>query len=139
MLSETTPFDAGAIAAVGSILGVAYLFGAMLAVLSNGEAQFMLLSGSVPVTGTVGVMLSLMSGLLATGHRFGRIIGTTAFGAVLVFGFPNPASPDPIETAVAVVALVLTGYMILRNPVPKPQKSKIDESTSASRVGSTLR
>lgn len=139
MGSETTSFDAGMIAAVGSILGVAYLFGAMLSGISNGESEFMLLAGSVPVTAIVGVMLSLMAGLLATGHRLGRLIGTTAFGAILVFGFPNLASPDPIQVSVSVVALLLTLYMIFRNPVPKPERSNVDESTSASRVGSTLR
>lgn len=139
MASENTSFDAGFIAAVASILGVVYLFGAMLGFVSNGEAQFMLLANSPSVTTIVGVLLSLAAGLLATGHGIGRILGTTSFGAIVIFGGPLFGTPDPIQMAVLVVAAVLTGYMILKNPVSKPERSSVDESKSATRVGSTLR
>lgn len=138
MGTENTSFDAGVIAAVASILGVAYLFGAMLTYLDP-SLEFMLLL-NVPVTATVGVLLALAAGLLATGHHIGRIIGTTGFGAVVIFGGLSLAeSMEPLLATSAGISLILAVYMLLRNPVKSSGRSTIDESTSASRVGSTLR
>lgn len=140
MGSANTSFTAGVIAAVASILGVAYLFGAMLSLISNGSEQFMLLAGGIPVTTTVGIILALAAGLLATGHGSGRIIGTTGFGAVVIFGRPESlTSPDPLAATAVTISVLLGLYMLFRNPVKKPERSEVDESTSASRVGSTLR
>lgn len=139
MGSQNTRFDAVVIAAVALVLGVAYLLGAMLALLSNGGDGFLLLMGSVPVTTTIGVFLTLTGGLLGTGHRYGRFLGTMSFGAVVVFGRPSLAAPEALEVVQASISLVLALYLTVRNPVPKTERSNIDESTSATKVGSTLR
>lgn len=140
MGTTNTSFNAGVIAAIGSILGVALLFSSMLAFLSESQSEFMLLSGSAWVTATVGVMLALTGGLLATGYRQGRFIGTLSFGAVVVFGINDLLSTmDPVLAVAVGIAGLLTLYMMFRNPVPRPERSPIDESESASRVGSTLR
>lgn len=139
MGSENVAFDAVVIAAVGVVLGVAYLLGAMLALLGNGGESVLLLTASVPVTATVSVLLLLTGGFLGTGHRYGRWIGMMAFGAVVVFGRPTLSSPDSFAIAQGALALLLVLYLVVRNPVPRTERSSIDESTSATRVGSTIR
>lgn len=139
MGSETTTFDAMVIAAVGGVLGVAYLLGAMIGLLSNGGDGVLLLANSVPVTTGAGVLLALTAGFLATGHRYSRYVGILVFGAVVAFVRPSFASPEPLSVAQAGLALVVTLYLVLRNPVPASDRSNVDESTSATRIGSTIR
>lgn len=139
MGSENLQFDALVIASVGGVLGVAYLLGAMLSLLSSGGTNVLLLAGSVPFTAAVGVLLSLSAGLLSTGHRFGRYLGILTFGAIGAVTFPSLSSPGPFVAGQAGLSFLLALYMVVRNPVPKTEKSKIDESTSATRVGSTIR
>lgn len=139
MGSGNTSFDAGVIAAVGAILGIAYVLGAMLALLSSGGNGVLLLADSVSVTTTVGVMLMLTGGFLATGHRYGRYVGILTFGSVAVFGRPSVATPDALSVIQAGFALLLVVYLLFRNPVTATERSNVDESTSATRIGSTLR
>lgn len=139
MGSESTQFEAVVIGAVGVVLGVAYLFGAMLALLSTGGVGVLILSGSVPVTASVGVLLMLVAGLIGTGHGYGRYLGMLSFGAVVVFGRPSFASPEPLAVTQVAVASLMALYLVFRNPVPKTERSNVDESTSASKVGSTIR
>lgn len=139
MGSESTTFDAVIIAGIGGMFGVTYLFGAMLALLSNSGEGMLLLAGSVTVTATVGLLLTLTAGLLGTGHGYGRYVGILSFGAVVLFGRPSLSSPEAFPVAQAGIALLVTVFLVFRNPVPTTDRSNIDESTSASRVGSTIR
>lgn len=139
MGSENVSFEAVAIAAVGVVLGVAHLLGAMLALLGEGANGVLLLAGSVPVTTTVSVLLLLMAGFFGTGSRYGRFVGIVAFGAVAVLGRPSLSAPEPFPVAQSGLALVIVLYLVFRNPVPAPERSNVDESTSATKVGSTIR
>lgn len=139
MGSKRMSFDAGVVTAVGVVLGVAYLLGAMFALLSGGGNSVLLLANSVPVTTTTGVFLLLMAGLLGTGHRNGRYVGILAFGAVVAFGRPTMAAPEPFAVLQAGLGVAFAVYLLLRNPVPARDRSNVDESTSATKVGSTIR
>lgn len=120
-------------------MGVACLLRAMLALLSGRSNGLSLLANSVPVTATIGIPLMLTSGFLGTGHRRGRYVGMLAFGAVAIFGRPTLATPEPFPFARAGLALVVALSLVLKNPVPAPERSNVDESTSATKVGSTIR
>ncbi|SFS07548.1 hypothetical protein SAMN05216559_3242 [Halomicrobium zhouii] len=139
MGSENVSFEAAVIAAVGVVLGVAHLFGAMLALLSQGVNSVLLLANSVPVTTTTAIALMLTAGFLGTGSRQGRYVGMVAFGAVAVFGRPSLVAPEPFPVAHAGLALLVVLYLALRNPITEPERSNVDESTSATRLGSTIR
>ena len=139
MGSENTSLEAVVVAAVGLVVGVAYFFGAMLALLSNGGNGTLLLAGSVPVTTVVGTILMVAAGLVGTGYRSGRYVALLAFCAVAAFGRPSLASPEPIPVIQTAFALVAVLYLLARNPVPQGDRSNVDESTSATRVGSTIR
>lgn len=139
MDAKNTRFDAVVIAAVGIVLGTTYLLRAMLALLSTGGEGPLLLANSVAVTIVAGVLLSLAAGLLVTGQSYGRYLGAVAFGAVAVFGRPSMTTPHLLEVAQAGLALIAAAYLVLLNPVPERERSSIDESTSAAKVGSTIR
>lgn len=132
-------FEAVVIAAVGVVFGVAHLLGAMLALLSEGGNGVLLLADSAAITTTIGVLLLLMAGLFGTGHRHGRYVGIVAFGAVAIFGRPVLSALEPFPVAEAGLALLLALYLVFRNPVPLPERTNVDESTSATKVGSTIR
>lgn len=139
MGDQSTSFDAGVIAALAIVLGVAYVIGGALALLSDGRSNVLLLLGSVPVTMTIGVLLALSAGLLATGERYGRYLGVMAFGAVVLFGRPSLSGPEALDVIQASASLLAALYMTLRDPIPKPERSHVDESESATKVGSTIR
>lgn len=139
MGSENVSFEAAAVAAVGAVLGIAHLLGAMLALLGEGGNGVLLLAGSVAVTTAVAVVLMLTAGFLGTGHRSGRYVGLVAFVAVAVAGRPSLSAPEALPAAHAGLALLVALYLLLRNPVPAPERSNVDESTSATKVGSTIR
>lgn len=139
MGSENTGFEAVVIAALGVILGVAYLLGGMLALLSDGGNDVLLLADSISATVTIGILLMLTAGFLGTKHSHSRYLGVIAFGAVAVFGRPAVATPEAFPVVQAGLAFLVALYMAFRNPVPATERSNVDESTSATKVGSTIR
>lgn len=139
MGSENASFEAVVLAAVGLVFGVAYFLGAMLALVANGTNGVLLLADSVPVTAAVGLLLSLYAGLVGSGYRTGRYVGIVAFLAVAVLGRPSLAPPEPFPVVQTGFALLVALFMIARNPVPERDRSNVDESTSATKVGSTIR
>lgn len=133
-------FDAVILAGVSAILGAGFVVSAMLALLSGGSASTsMVLAGSVPVATTVGVLLLLTTGAFGTGQRWARYVGILSFGAVILFGIPLFTPLSALSVVYTVVSVVVTVYLLFRNPISKPDRSQVDESTSATKVGSTIR
>lgn len=139
MGSESVSFEGVVIAAVGVVMGITYLLGAMLGMMANGGENVLLLADSLPVTVVIGVLLLLTAGFLGTGHRQGRYVGMMAFIAVAIFGRPTLAAPEAIPLAQTGFVLLVALYLVLKNPVSEPERSNVDESNSASKVGSTIR
>lgn len=139
MGSGSSGFGAVVVATAGMILGVGYLLGAMLTLLSNGGNGVLLLANSVPVTSVTALLLLLTGGYLGTGHRSGRFFGVVAFGAVAIFGRPSLSSPDAFTVVLASFSLLVALYLLFRNPFSVTERSEVDESESATRLGSTLR
>ena len=132
-------FDALVVAGVAAMLGTAFIVGAMLALLSSGETTTLVLSNSVPVGTIVGVMLLLSAGAFGTGQRWARYLGILSFGAVVLFGFPPLSGPTVLRVVAALLAGLATVYLLFRNPISEVERSSVDESTSASKAGSTIR
>jgi hypothetical protein len=132
-------FDAVLFAGVASVLGTVYLLGAMLEMLSEGNATTLLLADSVPAATVFGTLLLLTAGALATDQRWARYLGILAFAGIALFGFPSLSSPSLLPAVQTAIGGLLTLYLVFRNPVHTPERSQVDESTSASKVGSTIR
>ncbi|MFB6073852.1 MAG: hypothetical protein ABEJ89_02430 [Haloarculaceae archaeon] len=148
MGGSDTRFDALLLAAVASISGAKYLVGAMLELLSETGSTGMTLIGSVPVTVVVGMALVLSAGALAVGQRWARTIAFVSFVAVVAFGAVTlfdgslsaaAALADPVLAGEIGISAASAVYLLFYNPVPTGERSEVDESTSATRIGSTLR
>lgn len=139
MGSQEASFEAVVIAAVGVLMGIAYLLGAMLWMMADGGNSVLVLANSVPVSTVIGILLLLTAGFLGSGHRQGRYVGMIAYGAVAIFGRPTLGSPEPFLVVQAGFSLLIVLYLVFRNPVPRSERSSVDESDSASKVGSTIR
>jgi hypothetical protein len=133
-------FDAVLLAGVSSVLGAGFILSAMLALLSDSASSTaMVLADSVPVGTVVGVLLLLTAGALGTEQRWARYVGVLSFGAVVVFGTPVFTPVTPLSIFYTVVSLLAAVYLLFRNPISKTDRSQVDESTSATKVGSTIR
>lgn len=132
-------FDAVLLAGIAAVMGTGLVVGAMLALLSGGETMTLVLANSIPVGTIVGVVLLLTAGAFGTEQRWARYLGILAFLAVVIFGFPSLSAPTVLPVIQTVLSALSTLYLLFRNPVSKPDRSGVDESTSASKVGSTIR
>jgi len=132
-------FDALVLAGVAAVLGTVFVIGAMIGLLSGGETITLVLADSIVASTTVGVLLLLTAGALGTDQRWARVLGVCSFLAVVPLGFPSPSDPAVLPTVYTSFAGLATLYLLWRNPVTTGDRSEVDESTSATRVGSTIR
>lgn len=140
-MGETTDaFDATILAGYGLVLGAGFILSAMLTLLSgDGSTTAMVLAESVPVGTVVGVLLLLTAGALGSEQRWARYVGILSFGGVVVFGIP-PFTPLSVASAIYVaLSAISVVYLLFRNPVSRSERSQVDESESATKVGSTIR
>jgi hypothetical protein len=140
-MGETSKsFDAVLLAGVSSVLGSGFILSAMIALLSgSGSTTAMVLAGSIPVGTVVGVLLLLTAGALGTEQRWARHLGILSFGGVVVFGNPVFTPLSALSVFYSVVSAFATLYLLFRNPIAKTDRSQVDESESATKVGSTIR
>jgi len=132
-------FDALVLAGVAVMLGTVFVVGAMIGLLSDGETMTLVLANSVAGSTIVGVLLLLTAGALGTGQRWARYLGLLSFLVVVPLGFPSLSDPAVFAVIQTVTAALSTLYLLWRNPVTTSERSAVDESTSASKVGSTIR
>jgi predicted ABC-type sugar transport system permease subunit len=132
-------FGAIVIAGMTMLVGTKLLVSAMVELFSQASTSAQLMAGSVPVTIVVGMLLLVATGALVTRLGWSRPLGIVSLAVVAVLGAPTLADPDPVAIAQTVLALLTVLYLIVANPVERPGRSDIDESESASRIGSTIR
>ncbi len=136
---DDTGFEAVVMAALTGVLGGAYVVGASVAIMADSADSALLLGGSIGVTTVVGVLLLTTAGVLLAGQRWARYLAVLTFVPVVAFGYPRPGAVEAIpvfQTAVAVLSVL---YLTFRNPVGGGDRSNVDDSDSAAKVGSTLR
>lgn len=139
MVTGDTNFESALVAGLSLALGGAYVVVGSFDLMGSLSNTHLLLSGSTVVTLIVGVLLLLGSGIFLAGSSFARYYGILAFGTVVVFGRPSLAAPTVVDVGQASIALLTALYLVLRDPVPTSQRADVDEETSGTRVGSTLR
>ena len=132
-------FDALVLAGVAAVLGTVFLVGAMIGLLSGGDSITLVLADSVVASTVVGVLLLLTGGALGTDQRWARYLGIISFLIVVPLGFPSVSDPAVMPVVHTTVAVLATLYLLWRNPVKTGERSSVDESTSATKVGSTIR
>jgi len=132
-------FDALVLAGVAAVLGTVFLVGAMIGLLSGGDSITLVLADSVVASTVVGVLLLLTGGALGTDQRWARYLGIISFLIVVPLGFPSVSDPAVMPVVHTTVAVLATLYLLWRNPVATGERSSVDESTSATKVGSTIR
>lgn len=139
MGEEETTFGALVAAGVAMLIGTKLVVGAMIAMLSVDGGTVQLLLDSMPATAVIGIVLLITTGALVARLWWGRWLAIAALTFVAVVGRPMLADPEPIAVAQTAMAIVTILYLVVANPVAKQERSEIDESTSASRWGSTIR
>lgn len=132
-------FDALVLAGVAAVLGTGFVVGGMLAMLSGGETMSLVLANSIPVSTVVGILLLLTAGAFGTEQRWARYLGILSFLAVVPFGIPVLTAPSVIPVAESMMSGLSVLYLLYRNPIPRPDRTSVDESTSATKAGSTIR
>lgn len=141
-------FSAVVLASLAGVVGVKYLVGSMLAVLSNWrepatipavEPSPLVLGESFVATMVCGILLLCVAGGFLTGIRSVRIWSIVTFVVVIGLSIPSILAVDLIITAEAVAFAGATLYLLRHNPVARTGRNPVDESDSASRLGSTLR
>ncbi|WP_226010155.1 hypothetical protein [Halomicrobium salinisoli] len=136
---DDTGFDAVVMAALAGVLGGTYVVGASVAMMADSTESALLLGGSVGVTTVVGVLLLTTAGTLLAGQRWARYLAVLAFVPVVAFGYPRPGAVEAIPVFQTVVAVLSVLYLTFRNPVRGGDRSNVDDSESAAKVGSTIR
>jgi lysylphosphatidylglycerol synthetase-like protein (DUF2156 family) len=139
MGEEEAAFGALVVAGVTMLIGTKLLVGSMIELISVNGGTGQLLLGSVPGTTTVAICLLMVTGSLLSRLWWSRSLALVTLAVVAVLGRPVLADPEPIALGQTVIAVVTITYLLVANPVKKQERSNIDESSSASRVGSTIR
>lgn len=139
MGEEGKSFGAIVVASVALIMASKYLVTAMIVQMSATPLDIPLLLDSTIVTAVAGVALVVVAGAFVTAVAFARSFAILTFTAVAVLGQFWVAPVEPIvvgETAIAALAVV---YLLLYDPIRREERTEVDESTSATRIGSTIR
>lgn len=139
MGEEETSFGAIVAAGVTMLIGTKLLVSAMIELLSVNGSNAQLLLESTPATAIMGIFLLLATGSLVSRLWWSRSLAIVALAITAVLGRPAMGDPDPVALAQTALAIVTVLSLLVTNPVRRAERSEIDESTSASKVGSTIR
>lgn len=139
MGEEETSFGAIVAAGVTMLIGTKLLVGAMIELLSVSGGNAQLLLGSVAATAIVAIVLLLATGSLVSRLWWSRSLAIVALAITAILGRPAMGDPDPVALGQTALAIVTVLSLLVSNPVRKEERSEIDESTSASKLGSTIR
>lgn len=139
MGEEGKSFGAIVVASIAVIMGSKYLVLAMVVGMSATPLDVPLLLDSTLVTGVVGAVLVLLSGGFVSGIAFTRPVAILAFAAAVVLAKPWVAPVEPLVIGESMVAATTVLYLLLENPIHRAERTDVDESTSATRIGSTIR
>lgn len=130
-------FLATAVAAGAILLGLGWQIVGWTQLLCPGTAWLPLLGNSSVATIGVGMLLSVTAILMTYGY--GRAMGVVSFAALGVTSLPGVIAVDSLFVGQAAVAFVLALYLF-RNPIrTQEHSSPVDETKSATRIGTTLR
>lgn len=139
MGEEGKSFGAIVVASVAMIMGSKYLVTAMVVAMSAEPLDVPMLLGSTLVTTAAGATLVMLTGAFVSGIAFARAFAIVTFAAVVVLSKPWVAPIEPLVVGESVVAACTVLYLLLYDPITRTERTEVDESTSATRIGSTIR
>lgn len=139
MGEEGKSFGAIVVASVAMIMGSKYLVTAMVVAMSARPLDIPLLLDSTLVTTAAGVVLVMLTGAFVSGFGFARSFAIVTFAAVILASKPWVAPVEPLVIGECVVAACTVLYLLLYDPITRTERTEVDESTSATRIGSTIR
>lgn len=139
MGEEGKSFGAIVVASVALIMASKYLVTAMIVQMSATPLDIPLLFGSTIVTAVAGVALVVVAGGFVSAFTFARPFAILTFAAVAILGQPWVTPVEPMVIGETMVAALVVLYLLLYDPIHRPSRTEVDESTSATRVGSTIR
>ena len=139
-MADTSPkFGALVVASLAGVVGTKYLLGGALALIDETVNSSMLVADSTVLTIGCGVVLAVAAGGFIEGAVWARTSTLLAFLLVAGLSVPAVLAFDPIITAETVGVGLSIVYLLRRNPIDRADEATVDETDSASRVGSTLR
>ena len=139
MGEEGKSFGAIVVASVAIIMASKYLVTAMIVQMSATELDVPLLLDSTIVTAVGGVALVLVAGGFVSAFTFARGFAILTFAAVAILGRPWVTPVEPMVVGETVIGAIAVLYLLLYDPIHRTSRAEVDESTSATRVGSTIR
>ena len=139
MANRTPKFGALVIASLAGVVGIKYLVGGSLALIDDSMVSSLMVSDITALSLGVGVMLCLLAGAFFEGVRWARPAGIVTFVAVAGLSVPALRSMDLIIVTETVAMGISVLYLLARNPIEVEAATDVDDSDSATRVGSTLR
>lgn len=139
MGEEGKSFGSIVTASIAVIMGSKFLVTAMVVAMAPGDLGVPLVLDSTIATGVAGAALVMVAGGFVAAFAFTRGVAILTFAAVAVAGEPWVAPVEPIVVGETVVAAIVVVYLLLYDPIHRAGRTDVDESTSATRIGSTIR
>ena len=139
-MADTSPkFGALVVASLAGVVGTKYLVGGALALIDDSVISSVMVADNIGLSLGVGVALCVVAGGFVEATRWARAMGILAFLAVGVVSVPALRAGDLIIVAETAGMAVSVLYLLVRTPIERVEATNVDDSDSASRVGSTLR
>jgi hypothetical protein len=139
-MANTSPkFGALVVASLAGVVGTKYLVGGALALLDASVVSSVMVMGMTPPTLVAGVLLCVVAGAFGDASTLARPLGILTFLLVMGLSVPAIVGLDLVIITETVGMGIAVLYLLVRNPIEVHEALKVDESESATRVGSTLR
>lgn len=139
MVQTTPKFGGWVIGSIAGVVGVKYLLGGAIALIDDSVTSAMLVGDIIPLTLACGFLLCVVAGAFIDGATWARSLTVVSFLLVSGLSIPAVQAQDPVIIAETFGMVLSTLYLFVRNPIERKEVTKVDDSDSASRIGSTLR
>ena len=139
-MADTSPkFGGLVVASLAGVVGTKYLLGGALAMVDATDASSVLVMDYIPLTFAVGILLGLVTGAIASGFVLARAMAIVMFLGLLAVSIPAIQARDPVIIVESVGLGLSILYLSVRKPIERVESTKVDEESSGTRTGSTLR
>ena len=139
-MANTSPkFGGLVVALLAGVVGTKYLLGGALAAVGMDIVSSVMVTDSLVLTFTVGILLGIVTAALAGAFVLARPMTILVFLGVAGLSIPAVRNADLVIVAETIGMGLSMLYLLVRNPIERIEPAHIDENDSATRHGSTLR
>ncbi|PSP83510.1 hypothetical protein BRC96_06710 [Halobacteriales archaeon QS_6_64_34] len=139
-MANTSPkFGSLVVASLAGVVGTKYLLGGALAAVGMNMVSSVMVTDSLALTFTVGILLGIVTAALAGAFVLARPMTILVFLGAAGLSIPAVRNADPVIVAETIGMGLSMLYLLVRNPIERIEPAHIDENDSATRHGSTLR